>query len=98
MASSKPKIEMEKELVSYLRRELNNSYDGTQYHQTLCYLLSGKAADNVKLMGLCRCLKHQYEKLLEVEHANPYSEKTTNVYVRLHYFRRKLNTEVQKLL
>ena len=98
MASSKPIFKMEKELVGFLKKELKSSYAGTQYKQSLYYLLSGKAANNRDLMDLCRCLKHQYNKLLEVEHANPYSEKTTNVYVRLHYFRRKLNTEVQKLL
>ena len=99
MASSKPIFKMEKELVLFLKRELNNnSYDGTQYHQSLQYLLSGKAANSVELMDLCRCLKHQYEKLLETEGRNPYSENTQNVYVRLHYFRRKVNAEVQKLL
>ena len=98
MASSKPIDKMEKELVNFLKKELKNSYAGTQYHQTLCYLLSGKAANNRDLMDLCRHMRHQYEKLLEVEHANPYSVNTANVYVRLHYFRRKLNTEVQKLL
>ena len=92
------KTTMEKELVGFLEKELNGSYKGTQYEQTLCYLLSGKEENNRDLMDLCRCLKHQYNKLLEVEHANPYSEKTANVYVRLHYFRRKLNAEVQKLL
>ena len=98
MASSKPISKMEKELVSFLRKELSNSYKGTQYEESLRYLLSGKAANEVDLMNLCRCLKHQYEKLLEVEHANPYSENTQNVYVRLHYFRKKVNAEVQKLL
>ena len=98
MASSKPIFKMEKELVDFLKRELNSSYDGTQYHQTLLYLLSGKAANNRDLMDLCHNLSHQFNKLLEVESKNPYSEQTTNVYVRLHYFRRKLNTEVQKLL
>ena len=98
MASSKPIFKMEKELVSFLRKELKNAYDGTQYHQTLLYLLSGKAANNSSLMQVCRCLKHQYEKLLLTEHANPYSENTQNVYVRLHYFRKKVNAEVQKLL
>ena len=98
MASSKPIIKMEKELVNFLKKEMKNAYAGTQYQQSLYYLLSGKAANNRDLMDLCRCLMHQYNKLLEVEHANPYSEKTANVYVRLHYFRRKLNAEVQKLL
>ena len=98
MASSKPIFKMEKELVSFLRKELKNAYDGTQYHQTLLYLLSGKAANNSSLMQVCRCLMHQYNKLLEVESRNPYSVNTANVYVRLHYFRKKLNTEVQKLL
>ena len=97
MASSKPIFKME-ELVDFLKRELRNSYAGTQYNQSLCYLLSGKEANNRDLMELCYHLKHQYEKLLEVEHANPYSVNTQNVYCRLHYFRRKLNTEVQKLL
>ena len=98
MASSKPIFEMEKELVEFLRKELNNSYNGTQYHQSLLYLLSGKAANNRDLMDLCHSLMHQYNKLLEVEHRNPYSLNTQNVYCRLHYFRRKLNAEVQKLL
>lgn len=98
MASSKPKNQMEKELVNFLKKELKNSYADTQYQQTLCYLLSGKAANNRDLMDLCRNLKHQYEKLLLTEHANPYSLNTANVYVRLHYFRKKVNTEVQKLL
>ena len=98
MASSKPISKMEKELVSYLKRELNNSYNGTQYHQTLLYLLSGKAASNRDLMDLCHSMMHQFNKLLEVESKNPYSEQTQNVYVRLHYFRHKVNAEVQKLL
>ena len=98
MASSKPIFKMEKELVGFLKKELKGSYDGTQYHQSLQYLLSGKAANRNELMNLCRCLKHQYEKLLLTEHANPYSLNTQNVYMRLHYFRRKLNAEVQKLL
>ena len=98
MASSKPIFKMEKELKNFLRRELTNSYAGTQYQQTLRYLLSGKAANDETLMQLCRCLKHQYEKLLLTEHANPYSVNTQNVYTRLHYFRRKVNAEVQKLL
>ena len=98
MASSKPIFKMEKELVSFLEKEKKNSYDGTQYNQSLCYLMSGKAENNRDLMDLCRHLMHQYNKLLEVEHANPYSVNTQNVYVRLHYFRKKLNTEVQKLL
>jgi hypothetical protein len=89
---------MEKELVDFLKKEKKNAYAGTQYQQSLCYLLSGKAASNRDLMDLCRNLKHQYEKLLEVENKNPYSRQTQNVYCRLHYFRRKLNTEVQKLL
>ena len=89
---------MEKELTDFLKKELRNSYAGTQYQQSVSYLLSGKAANNRELMSLCRNLKHQYEKLLLTEHANPYSINTANVYVRLHYFRRKLNTEVQKLL
>ena len=89
---------MKRELVDFLKKEKKNSYAGTQYQQSLCYLLSGKEANNRDLMELCYHLKHQYEKLLEVEHANPYSRNTANVYVRLHYFRRKLNTEVQKLL
>ena len=89
---------MEKELVNFMKKELSNSYKGTQYQQSLCYLLSGKEANNKDLMQLCRCLMHQYNKLLLTEHANPYSVNTANVYVRLHYFRRKLNTEVQKLL
>ena len=89
---------MEKELVNFMKKELSNSYKGTQYQQSLCYLLSGKAANNKDLMQLCRCLMHQYNKLLLTEHANPYSVNTANVYVRLHYFRKKLNTEVQKLL
>ena len=89
---------MEKELVEFLRKELSNSYAGTQYHQSLLYLLSGKAANVKDLMDLCRNLKHQYEKLLEVESKNPYSLNTQNVYCRLHYFRRKVNAEVQKLL
>ena len=97
MASSKPIFKME-ELVDFLKRELRNSYAGTQYNQSLCYLLSGKEANNRDLMELCYHLKHQYEKLLEVEHANPYSVNTQNVYCRLHYFRKKLNAEVQKLL
>ena len=98
MASSKPIFEMEKELVDFLKRELLGSYAGTQYRQSLLYLLSGKAANNVDLMNICRNLRHQYEKLLEIEHANQYSVNTTNVYVRFHYFKSKLNTEVQKLL
>ena len=98
MASSKPKIEMEKELVEFLKKELSTSYAGTQYEESLRYLLSGKAANNSSLMQVCRCLMHQYNKLLETEHANPYSENTQNVYVRLHYFRKKVNAEVQKLL
>ena len=98
MASSKPIIKMERELVNFLKKVLKNSYAGTQYHQTLCYLLSGKAASSKDLMDLCRNMKHQYEKLLEVENKNPYSVQTQNVYCRLHYFRRRLNTEVQKLL
>ena len=98
MASSKPIFKMEKELKEFLRKELNYSYNGTQYHQSLLYLLSGKAANDKELMELCRHMKHQYEKLLETEHANPYSLNTQNVYCRLDYFRRKLNTEVQKLL
>ena len=98
MASSKPIIQMEKELVEFLRKELKNSYDGTQYHQTMLYLLSGKTANDRDLMDLCRNLKHQYEKLLEVEGKNPYSRQTQSVYCRLHYFRRKVNAEVQKLL
>ena len=89
---------MEKELVGFLRKELKNSYAGTQYQQSLYYLLSGKAANDNDLMQLCRCLMHQYNKLLLTEHANPYSLNTQNVYTRLHYFRRKLNAEVQKLL
>ena len=86
------------ELVDFLKRELLFSYAGTQYQQSVLYLLSGKAANNKTLMQLCRCLMHQYEKLLLTEHANPYSVNTQNVYCRLHYFRKKLNTEVQKLL
>ena len=97
MASSKPIFKME-ELVDFLKRELLFSYAGTQYNQSLCYLLSGKAANNRDLMDLCRHLMHQYNKLLEVEGKNPYSRQTQSVYCRLHYFRRKLNTEVQKLL
>ena len=89
---------MEKELTDFLKKELSNSYAGTQYQQSLCYLLSGKEANNRDLMELCYHLMHQYNKLLEAEHANPYSRRTANVYMRLHYFRRKLNTEVQKLL
>ena len=89
---------MEKELTDFLKKELRNSYAGTQYNQSLCYLLSGKEANNRDLMELCYHLKHQYEKLLEVEHANPYSVNTQNVYCGLHYFRKKLNAEVQKLL
>ena len=89
---------MEKELTDFLKKELSNSYAGTQYQQSVSYLLSGKAAANDSLMGLCRNLRHQYEKLLEVENKNPYSRQTQNVYCRLHYFRKKLNTEVQKLL
>ena len=89
---------MEKELVNFLKREMNSSYKGMQYHQSICYLLSGKAANEKDLIELCRCLMHQYNKLLLTEHANPYSLNTANVYVRLHYFRKKLNTEVQKLL
>ena len=88
---------MEKELEVFLRKELSNSYKGTQYNQSLLYLLSGKTANDSTLM-LCRCLMHQYNKLLEVENKNPYSVNTQNVYVRLHYFRKKLNAEVQKLL
>ena len=98
MASSKPIFKMEKELVSFMKKELSNSYKGTQYHQSMLYLLSGKAANDKTLMILCRCLMHQYEKLLLTEHANQYSVNTQNVYCRLHYYRRKLNTEVQKLL
>ena len=98
MASSKPIFKMEKELVGFLKKELSNTYAGTQYQQSLYYLLSGKAANNRDLMDICRNLKHQYEKLLLTEHANPYSVNTANIYIRLHYFRRKLNTEVQKLL
>ena len=86
------------ELTDFLKKELSNSYAGTQYQQSLLYLLSGKAANDRELMSLCRNMKHQYEKLLEVENKNPYSRQTQNVYCRLHYFRRKLNTEVQKLL
>ena len=89
---------MEKELDEFLKRELCNSYKGTQYEQSLDYLLSGKAENNIDLIKICRCLMHQYQKLLITEHANPYSINTENVYTRLHYFRRKLNTEVQKLL
>ena len=89
---------MEKELIKFLEREKNNSYKGTQLYQSLCYLLSGKAENNKEIIKLCRCLMHQYNKLLLTEHANPYSINTENVYTRLHYFRRKLNTEVQKLL
>ena len=89
---------MEKELVSFMKKELSNSYKGTQYQQSLCYLLSGKAANKIELMQLCRCLMHQYNKLLLTEHANPYSVNTASIYVRLHYFRKKVNTEVQKLL
>ena len=98
MASSKPIFKMEKELVDFLKKELRNSYDGTQYHQSVLYLLSGKAANDRDLMDLCHNLMHQHKKLLEVEHANPYSLNTQNVYTRLHYFRKKLNAEVQKLL
>ena len=98
MASSKPTFEMEKELVSFLKKELSNSYNGTQYHQSLLYLLSGRTANDRDLMDLCRNLKHQYEKLVETEHENPYNRQTQTAYCRLHYFRQKLNTEVQKLL
>ena len=89
---------MEKELTDFFKKELRNSYAGTQYHQSVLYLLSGRAANNRELMDLCHHLMHQYNKLLLTEHANPYSVNTQNVYCRLHYFRRKLNTEVQKLL
>ena len=89
---------MEKELTDFLKKELRNSYAGTQYQQSVSYLLSGKASNNRDLMDLCRHLMHQYNKLLEVEGKNPYSRQTSNVYCRLHYFRRKVNAEVQKLL
>ena len=89
---------MEKELVNFLRKELSNSYNGTQYHKSVLYLLSGKEANNRDLMDLCRNLKHQYEKLLVTENSNPYSRETQSAYCSLHYFRRELNAEVQKLL
>lgn len=89
---------MEKELVVFLRKELSNSYAGTQYHQSVLYLLSGKAANDRDLMDLCYNLMHQYETLLKTEHENQYSRQTQTAYCRLHSLRRELNTEVQKLL
>ena len=48
MASSKPIIKMEKELVNFLKKELAVSYEGTIYYDGVTFMLEGDYKTNIE--------------------------------------------------
>ena len=48
MASSKPKIQMENEMIDFLNKELVMSYEGTQYYEGLQFLMEGEYQTNIE--------------------------------------------------
>ena len=73
MASSKPKIQMEKEMIDFLNKELVMSYEGTQYYEGLQFLMEGEYQTNiehcfkwVKISERNKYISSIYSKIIEL--------------------------------